>query len=84
MKQTFFVFLFFLLAAASQVQGQTNTLHGKILDTDKNILPGASVIIVGTKYGVNANEAGEYLFDQIPAGNIKVQVSFVGFKTHNY
>ena len=28
-----------------------------------------------------ANEAGEYLFDQIPTGKLKVQVSFVGFKT---
>ena len=56
-------------------------MHGKILDTNKNILPGASVIIVGTKYGVNANEAGEYLFDQIPTGKLKIQVSFVGFKT---
>ncbi len=81
MKQTFFVLLFFLLTAASQVQGQTNTLHGKILDKANNILPGASVIIVDTKYGVNSNEAGEYLFDKLPEGNLKVQVSFVGYKT---
>ena len=62
-------------------QVQKNSLHGQILDSNKNILPGANVIIAGTKYGVNANEAGEYLFDQIPTGKLKVQVSFVGFKT---
>ena len=56
-------------------------LRGKILDANNNILPGASIIIVGTKYGVNTNEAGEYLFDQIPTGKLKVQVSFVGLKT---
>jgi iron complex outermembrane receptor protein len=72
---------FFLIYFVSNAQTQRNFLHGKILDSDKNILPGASVIIVGTKYGVNANEAGEYLFNQIPAGKIKLQVSFVGFKT---
>jgi iron complex outermembrane recepter protein len=79
-----FIFPFFLSAIfffSSNAQAQKNSLHGKIIDSDKNVLPGASVIIVGTKYGVNANEAGEYLFDQIPAGRLKVQVSFVGFKT---
>ena len=30
---------------------------------------------------LTANEAGEYLFDQIPTGKLKVQASFVGFKT---
>lgn len=62
-------------------QVQENSLRGKILDSDKNILPGASVIIVGTKYGVNANEAGEYLFSHIPIGTLTVQASFVGYKT---
>jgi iron complex outermembrane recepter protein len=62
-------------------QDQKNSLHGKILDTYKNALPGASIIIVGTKYGISANEAGEYLFDKLPEGILEVKVSFVGFKT---
>ncbi len=36
---------------------------------------------MGTKAGVNANEAGEYRFDKVPAGKVSVQVSFVGYKT---
>jgi hypothetical protein len=58
-----------------------NSLHVKVLDSRQNALPGASVIIVGTKYGINANESGEYLFDQIQAGKLKIQASFVGFNT---
>jgi iron complex outermembrane recepter protein len=81
MKRTLSVLFLFLIIFTSNAQVQKNSLHGKILDTDKNILPGASLIILGTSYGVNANEAGEYLFDQIPTGKLKVQVSFVGFKT---
>lgn len=81
MKQILSIFLFFIILYTSNAQVQKNSLHGKILDADKNRLPGASVIIVGTKYGVNANEAGEYLFDQVPTGKLKVQVSFVGYKT---
>ena len=81
MKQTISIYLFFIFIFTSSAQGQNNSVQGKILDTNKNILAGASVIIVGTNYGVNANEAGEYLFDQMPAGKLKIQVSLVGFKT---
>ncbi len=81
MKQTLSLFLFFIIVLSSNAQVQKNRLHGKILDSNQTILPGASVIIVLTKYGVNANESGEYLFDQIPAGVLKVQASFVGYKT---
>jgi iron complex outermembrane receptor protein len=81
MKHTVLTFIFSLLILTINAQTQPNVIHGKIFDNNKNIFPGASVIIVGTKYGVNANETGEYLFNQIPAGRIKLQVSFVGFKT---
>lgn len=81
MKQTLTVLIFSIIAFTSNAQVQKNSLHGKILDSDKHVLPGASVIIVDTNFGVNANEAGEYLFNQIPTGPIKVKVSFIGFKT---
>ncbi len=81
MKRTLTVLLFLIIVFTSNAQVQKNNLHGKILDSDKNILPGASIIIEGTKFGVNANEAGEYLFDQIPTGLIKVKVSFIGYRT---
>ena len=80
-RQRVSLLLLLIICFSLNAQGQKNSLHGKILDADKNILPGASIIIVGTKYGVNANESGEYLFDQVPAGKVTVQASFVGFKT---
>ena len=68
MKQTLSVFQFLIIEFTSNAQVQKNSLHGKIPDTNKNTLPGVNIIIAGTKYGVNSNEAGEYLFDQIPRG----------------
>ncbi len=56
-------------------------LRGKIRDADDNLLPGASVTIVGTKKGVHANDKGEYFFYNVPTGRIRIQASFVGFKT---
>jgi iron complex outermembrane recepter protein len=81
MKQTFSVFLLFLIIFTANAQVQKNSLDGKIFDSNNNILPGASVVIVGTKNGAKANEIGEYLFNQLPTGTLKVQVSFIGFKT---
>jgi outer membrane receptor protein involved in Fe transport len=81
MKYIFAIIILSMFIFSANGQDQKNSLHGKIMDANKNSLPGASVIIVGTKYGVGANEAGEYLFDKLPAGRLKVQVSFVGFKT---
>ena len=59
----------------------TASLHGVIMDTGKGRLSGASVLIVGTKKLVNANETGEYFFDHLQEGKISVQASIMGFKT---
>ncbi len=81
MKRTLLVFLLFMIFFTSFGQAEENILRGKVLDEDQKILPGASIVIVGTKYGVNANEAGEYLFDHVPTGTLTVQASYVGYKT---
>jgi len=81
-KQLIFSYsLLFLLIIKANAQTQPGMIHGKILDQNKNALPGATIIIVVTKYGVSSNEVCEYLFDKMPAGKLIAQVSFVGFKT---
>ena len=82
MKQAIAIYFLFIIVFTSNAQGKKNSLQGIILDANNSFLSGASVIIVGTNYGVNTNEAGEYLFDQVPAGTLKVQVSYVGFETN--
>jgi iron complex outermembrane receptor protein len=75
------ILIFSICNFTTNGQDYKSSLHGKIIDKNQNSLPGASIIIVGTEYGLNANEAGEYLIDKLPSGKLKVQVSFVGFKT---
>jgi iron complex outermembrane recepter protein len=83
MKYILSIFIFSLCILYANGQDQKNSLHGKIMDINQNSLPGATVILVGTGYGVSANEDGEYLFNKLPASKLKVQVSFVGFKTQS-
>jgi iron complex outermembrane recepter protein len=58
-----------------------SSLHGTITNENKEVLQGASVLIIGTSKGVNANETGEYFFDKLVTGKISVQTSIMGFKT---
>ena len=81
MKLILSIIFFSLLISEGNAQIRSGSIHGKILDLYNNPLPGASVIIPGTNYGITANESGDYLLNQIPVGNTKIQVSFVGFKT---
>ena len=81
MKKCFSVLLFFLIFYNSNAQVQQNFLRGKVQDADNNIVTGANIVIAGTKYGANSNEAGEYLLGQIPAGKVKIRASFMGYET---
>jgi outer membrane receptor protein involved in Fe transport len=78
------IFCVFLTITSQTViysQQSSTSLSGKILDSDNAPLPGATVLIPGTRNGVNSNESGDYFFNQIPQGKIKIQASFVGFQT---
>lgn len=60
---------------------QPASIHGQITDEDKNGLPGASVVILGTEKGVNANESGQFFIDRLSEGKISVQASIMGYET---
>ena len=81
MKKYFSVLLLFLISFNTYAQAQQNFLRGKVQDVDNNIVTGANIVIAGTKYGANSNEAGEYLLTQIPAGKVKIRASFMGYET---
>lgn len=71
----------FLVLPLCVLSAQPAGLRGRITDKNNNVLPGASVIIIGTTKGVNANETGDYYFDKLQEGKLSVQASLMGFKT---
>jgi outer membrane receptor protein involved in Fe transport len=57
-------------------------LRGLVYDEDENPIAGASVTIDGTIKGLNTNEVGEFIIENIVTGKARIRVSFVGYKTH--
>ena len=69
-------------SAYNQVQDKySSILRGKVTGKDNSALQGATVIIVGTTKGVNANESGEFYFDRLPEGKLSIQASLMGYRT---
>ena len=73
--------LIFLFLVASQITiGQTLTLSGKVVDENKNPLPGATILVKETKKGTSADFDGKFVVN-LSKGIYTIQVSFIGFKT---
>ncbi len=73
----FSLFSFCSLAQA----GTTGRLAGRVTDNQKEGLPGANVILVGTTLGAVTDLDGYYSVLNIPPGTYRVQFSFVGYST---
>lgn len=58
-------------------------LKGRILDQDKNPLPGAVVHIDGDRYSAITDIDGIYTFAKLPAGKHNLSVSYIGFAPFN-
>jgi len=70
-----------LLLAAAVYAGTTGKIAGRVLDQNKQPLPGANVQIVGTVMGAATDLDGYYTIINIPPGSYTLQLSFVGYQT---
>ncbi|PXZ43041.1 SusC/RagA family TonB-linked outer membrane protein [Sanguibacteroides justesenii] len=57
------------------------TIKGKVTDSKKIPLPGASVYVKGTTLGVSTNDKGEYAITLTEQKNLYLFYSFIGMKT---
>jgi len=61
---------------------QSGTIRGSIKDAKtKDALIGATVLIEGTQNGAAADVDGNFVLTNVPAGNHKIIISFVSYKT---
>jgi iron complex outermembrane receptor protein len=77
LKRLFIVlFLTFTIPAFSQHQ-----LKGKVVDQEGNSLVGATVQIKNSYRAISTDLQGFYSFKNVKAGEVEVQVSFIGYET---
>ena len=75
----FFLIVFWLPVGA--FAQSTGKIVGQVTDASTgDVLPGASVVLVGTTLGSAADVDGNYLIIGVPIGTYSVQAQFVGFQ----
>ena len=88
MKRVFklvsFVLLFMSMSGNTFAEEKENaikqgTIRGRIVDTSKQTLPGASIYIEHLKTGVTSDVNGYYTFSNLNPGTYTVKVSYVGY-----
>jgi iron complex outermembrane receptor protein len=79
---TAIIFIWQINIATAQVTPRNTgaVLSGKITAVKtQSALAGATVYIPDLRRGTTANENGEYVFNNLPAGKYLIEVSFIGF-----
>lgn len=62
---------------------QNSTLSGFVRDkTNKDPLLGANVVLLGTTLGAATDIDGQFAINNIPSGDYKVKVTYIGFKSY--
>ncbi len=71
-----------LLLTGSPIQsGTTGKIAGRVTDkATGQALPGANVIIEGTRLGASSDKDGYYFIINLPPGNYAVAVSYIGYE----
>ncbi|MDR0575118.1 MAG: TonB-dependent receptor [Tannerella sp.] len=77
----YFILLLFLAVVGKASAGVSGnfSVHGKVIDAYNEPVAGAFVAVLNTSFGVNANADGEYILKGLPAGNVSLYVSVLGY-----
>lgn len=83
-KISLILFLFISFISSLSAQRQTGSIHGTIIDTESNPLPGVTVTIssealMGTQSYITT-ETGAYRFPAVPPGTYTIEAEMPGFK----
>ena len=78
------IYLFVLLSLAMQTLWAQNTLQGKVTDVNTNdALIYVNVYFPELEKGTTTNEEGNFELTNIPNGNYKIVISFIGYETYS-
>ncbi len=61
--------------------GPGNTVNGRVVDRQTGqLLPGASVLVIGTSYGAATDLNGNYVISNVSNGTYRLRVTYVGYQ----
>jgi TonB-dependent receptor len=66
--------------ATNLLYAQTGGVKGKLMSDEEETLPGANVVIEGTKIGTTTDMEGAFSLMNIPIGNQKIVVTYLGYE----
>lgn len=76
-----FILTLFLTSPISLSAQKNATITGRVTDTATGeYLPGANVMLEGTSFGAATDRSGIYRIANVPPGNYKLKVSYIGFE----
>src|SRR5580692_10206167 len=82
MKKIYFLrysLLILFICLANWVFAQTGTISGRIIDETNQPLPGATVVLKGTKISAGADVNGYFKLSNVPNGRQVLVVTFIGY-----
>lgn len=82
MKKVFLIILSLLLSNFLYAQEITQTIKGKVIDSETQIeLPGATIIVVNSNpiMGTTTDIDGNFRLKNVPVGRISLQISYIGY-----
>ncbi|WP_286334669.1 SusC/RagA family TonB-linked outer membrane protein [Bacteroides caecimuris] len=62
-----------------QAEKRSNRIRGTVIDSNKEPIPGASIIVKGTRTGTSTNIEGEFTLD-VKDDKVILEISFIGMK----
>ena len=78
MKKLVIVFIFLVVNFS---YAQEKTFVSGLVSSEKNAVPGATIVIMGTTHKTETDSLGNFKLENIPEGNYKIQVIANSFQT---
>jgi len=72
------------MAVTDSNEANLGSVTGRIVDADKQSLPGASVVIESLHQGVTSDINGYYTFPYLKPGTYNIKVSYVGYQPKTF
>ncbi|MDZ7266291.1 MAG: TonB-dependent receptor [candidate division KSB1 bacterium] len=74
-----------LLLCTTGMALATGMVSGKVTDKKSGeALPGANVVVKGTRFGATTDAEGNYTISNLPAGTYTLVVSYIGYRTQSF